>query len=217
MKSDGINKKNRFYTVIHAVFAGLMRLIFRVEVINPENEPTDGRGMIVCCNHLSNADVVILVASMKNQVHFLAKSELFKIPLLGAFIRAIGAYPIKRGAADVGAIKKTIELADDGYTVGFFPQGTRKPGVMPERSSARSGIGMIAMHTKADILPVALVSKNFHIRPFRKNKLVIGSPVSHESIVALAGVRKRSAYEQYNIINGEIFNSVVELAKKNIF
>ena len=127
MKSDGINKKNRFYTVIHAVFAGLMRLIFRVEVINPENEPTDGRGMIVCCNHLSNADVVILVASMKNQVHFLAKSELFKIPLLGAFIRAIGAYPIKRGAADVGAIKKTIELADDGYTVGFFPQGTRKP------------------------------------------------------------------------------------------
>ncbi len=217
MKYNGINKKNRFYTVIHAVFAGLMRLIFRVEIINPENEPTDGRGMIICCNHLSNADVVILVASMKNQVHFLAKSELFKIPLLGTFIRAIGAYPIKRGAADVGAIKKTIELADGGYTVGFFPQGTRKPGVMPELSSARSGIGMIAMHTKADILPVALVPKNFRIRPFKKNKLVIGNPVSHESIIALADDRNCSASEQYKIITGQIFNDVIELAKKNIF
>ena len=196
MKDNVINKKNRFYTVIHAIFAGLMRLIFRVEVINPENEPTDGRGMIICCNHLSNADVVILVASMKNQVHFLAKAELFKIPLLGAFIRAIGAYPIKR-------------LAEDGYTVGFFPQGTRKPGILPELSSARSGIGMIAMHTKADILPVALVSKNFRIRPFKKNKLVIGSPISHENIMSSADDLNRSASEQYKIITGRIFNDVV--------
>ena len=217
MKDNVINKKNRFYTVIHAIFAGLMRLIFRVEVINPENEPTDGRGMIICCNHLSNADVVILVASMKNQVHFLAKAELFKIPLLGAFIRAIGAYPIKRGAADVGAIKKTIELAEDGYTVGFFPQGTRKPGILPELSSARSGIGMIAMQTKADILPVALVSKNFRIRPFKKNKLVIGSSISHENIMSSADDLNRSASEQYKIITGRIFNDVVQLAEKNIF
>ena len=85
-------------------------------------------GMIRCCNHLSNADVVILVASMKNQVHFLAKAELFKIPLLGAFIRAIGAYPIKRGAADVGAIKKTIELAEDGIYCRIFSAGNKKTG-----------------------------------------------------------------------------------------
>lgn len=222
VKQENKNEKNKFYSGIRAIIGGFMRFIFRVEMVNPENEPTDGTGMIVCCNHLSNADVIILIASMKNQIHFLAKEELFRVPLIGQLVRAIGAFPIKRGVADVGAIKKTIALAKAGHTVGFFPQGTRKAGAFPSQDTVRSGIGMIASHTKVDILPVALVAKGFRIKAFRKTKLVIGKPISHEALVSsvnseITGKNGITVTEQYKRISGEIFGQIIELADKNRF
>ena len=107
-------KKSRFYAVMRSIFARIMLGLFRVEIVDAENEPQDSCGFIVCSNHISAADPILIVASLRNQVHFVAKAELFHVPLLGLIIRAFGAYPIKRGAADVGAIKRTVELLRGG-------------------------------------------------------------------------------------------------------
>ena len=107
-------KKSRFYAVMRSIFARIMLGLFRVEIVDAENEPQDSGGFIVCSNHISAADPILIVASLRNQVHFVAKAELFHVPLLGLIIRAFGAYPIKRGAADVGAIKRTVELLRGG-------------------------------------------------------------------------------------------------------
>ena len=106
----------KFYGAVYKVLSGLVRRLYRVEIIGAENEPERGP-FIVCANHISNHDVVILAACLKHQVRYLAKAELFRIPLLSQLIKAFGAYPLKRGQGDVGALKKTIKLLEDGEVV----------------------------------------------------------------------------------------------------
>ncbi len=221
MKKNKVKGNNRFYSVMYSAFARLVRCVFRIEIIGAENEPKQECGMIVCGNHLSFADPVIIGASLTRQVHFLAKRELFKVPLLGKLIRAFGAYPISRGSADVGAIKKTIELAGSGECVGMFPQGTRCIGVMPTVESARSGIGMISAHTDAVILPVAIVTKNFKVRPFCKTRIVIGKPITRDELAIeehtdeKGKVKVRSS--EYKRVSERVFGDVVALAQKYSF
>lgn len=221
MSKNKVKGNNRFYTVIYSVFARLVRGVFRIKIIGAENEPQEECGLIVCGNHLSFADPVIIGASLTRQVHFLAKRELFKVPLLGRLIRAFGAYPISRGSADVGAIKKTIELANSGECVGIFPQGTRCMGVAPTVESARSGIGMVSVHTDAPILPVAIVTKKYKVRPFCRTRIVIGKPITKnelaiEEFVGENGkVKVRSS--EYKRVSERVFGDVVALAQKNSF
>ena len=93
--------KSRFYRVMYALFAGIVKVLLGIKVINAENEPDEG-GYLICANHVSATDaVVVCYAFKKNQAHFMAKKELFKIPLLSGLIRLLGAFPIDRGGSDV--------------------------------------------------------------------------------------------------------------------
>jgi 1-acyl-sn-glycerol-3-phosphate acyltransferase len=74
-------KENKFYSKIKRFFAGLFKRLLRITIVNPENEPTD-KSYIVCCNHTALLDVVVIVASLKRQVSFMAKKEVFKVPIL---------------------------------------------------------------------------------------------------------------------------------------
>ena len=167
---------SKFYGGVYKLLSGIVRRLYRVKIIGAENEPEHGP-FIVCANHISNHDAVILSACLKNQVRYLAKAELFKIPLLGQVVKAFGAYPLKRGQSDVGAIKKTIKLIESGEVVGFFPQGHRYPGVHPGTTELQSGVGLVEVKTEALILPVAICAKKFRMHLFRKTKLIIGSPI----------------------------------------
>ena len=100
------------YKVLYDLFAGFVRGVFRVQVTGAENEPAEG-AYIACANHLSNIDVLILAAVLKRQLRFLAKAELFRLPLSRRIFNALGAYPVKRGTGDVGAIRKTLALLDE--------------------------------------------------------------------------------------------------------
>ena len=88
------------YRFMYAVFAGIVSFIFNYKVINPENEP-DKAGCIVCANHVSAIDAIALCCAFKkNQVNFMAKKELFKVPVLAPLIKMLGAFPIDRGGND---------------------------------------------------------------------------------------------------------------------
>ncbi len=184
---------NKLYGFIYKLLGGIVRRVYRVRVSGKENEPENGP-FIVCANHLSNHDVVLLAACMKHQIRFAAKAELFKVPLLSGLVKSLGAYPIERGKGDVGAIKKTIRMLQDGEVIGFFPQGHRCPGVHPSKTEVKSGIGMITARAKVTVLPVSITPKKFKMRFFRKTYITIGKPIEFSEYGEIIG--NKTDYER---------------------
>lgn len=197
-----------FYSKIYKIFQPLVRRFYRMKVTGEENEPENG-GCIICSNHLSNHDVVILAASVKRQVRFFAKAELFRVPLLNRLITALGAFPVKRGGGDVSAMKHTIEILKNGEVVGFYPQGHRRPGVHPRDTAIQHGVGMLLWRTKATVLPVAIRAKRFKLRLFKKTRVRIGKAIPFEELEMKAGNP-----EEYKRVTERIFQNIVELVDK---
>lgn len=197
---------SKFYSRVYKLLSGLIRRVYRVRIVGADNEPERGP-FIVCANHISNHDAVILAACLKNQVRYLAKAELFKVPVLNRIIRAFGAYPLKRGESDVGAIKKTIKLLEGGEVVGFFPQGHRYPGVHPKTTSAQPGVGLVTAKAEATVLPVAIIAKKFRMHLFRKTTIVIGTPIPFSEYPSLENNKN-----DYEVISGKIFGEICSLA-----
>ena len=177
--TQGFEKEKKTYKFFYWLLAGAVRRLYRVRVINPENEPLDTH-FIVACNHTAAADGVIICASMKNQIRFMGKKELFKVPVVGAFLKAIGCYPVDRGSSDIAALRNTINLLKDKDCVGIFPQGTRHPGVDPSTTEVKNGVGLIAARSGAHVLPVCVKSKVGAVKMFRKNYLIIGNLIKSE-------------------------------------
>ena len=172
-------QEKKTYKFFYWLLAGAARRLYRVEVINPNNEPLD-QHFIVACNHTGAADGVIICACMHNQIRFMGKKELFKVPVVGAFLKAIGCYPVDRKSSDITALRNTINLLKDNDCVGIFPQGTRMPGIDPSTAKVKNGVGLIAARSGADVLPVAIKSKSGKTQMFRKNYLIIGELIKNE-------------------------------------
>lgn len=199
-------KERKTYKFFYGLLAGIVRKLYRVEVINPDNEPMDGN-FIVACNHTAAADAVIICAAMKNQIRFMAKKELFKVPVVGAFIKAIGSYPVDRKASDITALRNTINLLKDNDCVGIFPQGTRMPNVDLSKVKVKNGVGLIAARSGADVLPVCVKTKGGKTKMFRKNYLIIGKLIKNEEL----DVENNKGSEGHQKIAEHIFDSVCEL------
>lgn len=173
---------SRAYRVIYAIFAGIVGFLFGYKVINSEKERDEG-GYIVCGNHVSATDAIALCyAFRKNQVCFMAKKELFKIPVLAPLIKLLGAFPIDRSGSDVGAIKSAVRLVESGSCLGIFPQGHRYPGVDPRGTKTKNGMALIATKTKADIVPCYIWRKNNRFRLFRRTYIIIGDVIPFETL-----------------------------------
>ncbi|ODU54925.1 MAG: hypothetical protein ABT01_07405 [Clostridium sp. SCN 57-10] len=146
--------------------------IYRFRFVGRENIPKGG--IVVCANHTANIDSVLLGLSLGFHAHFaaMAKAELFQNKLVGTVLRALGAFPVHRGRADVSAIKQAFSLLRDGKQLLIFPEGTRvkTPDAAAE---VKSGAGMIAMRSGAPVLPVYITPGK---KAFRGCKVVIGTP-----------------------------------------
>lgn len=199
---------SRFYGFLYRLFAALFRKIYRLEIRGAENEPTEGP-LLVCGNHTAFSDVIVIAIALHRQVHFFAKAELFKIPIFRHFIRAMGAYPVKRGQADVQSIKHTLSLLQEGKVVGLFPQGHRYPGVHPSETPVRQGIAMIAARSQANILPIAISTKGYRLRAFRRTVVTIGKPLTCEEL-GLTG----NDHTIYQKAAEDIFRHVTDLVEK---
>lgn len=192
------------YVIGRFLFRTLFFLIFRWRVEGVENIPQTG-GVLLVANHASYLDPPLLGSAASRPVHFMAKAELFKIPVLSWALPRVKAFPVRRGAADRSAIRTSIELLRQGEVVGIFPEGTRTPTgqlLPPQR-----GAGLIAVRAGVPVVPVGLVGT---FRPFgfrkglpRINRLVVrfGKPidvseyVSGESKDAVDGINRRMMQE----------------------
>ncbi len=169
-----------FYSTIYKVFGPIVRALYRIEAVGKENIPEGG--VILASNHTAFSDVLVISAAANRQVRYMAKKELFRIPLLKQLITALGAYPVDRGGADVRSIKQTISMLESGELIGIFPQGTRQGGKDPRETEVKGGIGMIAYHTKSPILPVFISNNRMKTGILRKNTVTFGSVIPFEKL-----------------------------------
>ena len=197
-----------FYKILYALLARPIRFIFNVKVENIENEPQiDDGAYIVCSNHISAWDPIWLCVALRyHHPHFMAKAELFKIPLLNFLIKALGAYPVERNGADVSAIRNTISMLKSGIWTGMFPQGTRCKGKNPLETKVRSGAGMIAVRSNVGVLPIYIATKDFKSTPFGRKHIIIGKPISSDTINML----HENGADYYNI-SQYIFDNICSL------
>ena len=193
-----------FYQWIYKTFEPAVSALYRIEAHGAENIPADGA--IVASNHTSFADVLVISAAAKRQVRYMAKKELFKIPLLAPLIKALGAYPVNRGGPDVSSIKRTIELIGEGELIGIFPQGHRYGGQDPRTTEIKAGIGMITYRTKAPVVPVFLDNSRGKTSMFRKNVVTFGEPVYFEELEFVKG-----GMTEYTRASQIIFNRICEI------
>lgn len=144
-------------------------LIRRMEIRGIENLPPCG--FVLVSNHRSYWDPVIVGCSLPKErhVYFMAKAELFIIPLLGPIIKIFGAFPVKRGKGDRSAIRTALKLLNDNKIVGIFPEGKRSKS--EEMLNPHLGAAMLATKASVPVLPVAVKGS---IGFFGKVKVFIG-------------------------------------------
>ena len=176
--------KSGLYKVVKFLLTYPLRFLCRIKVSGAENEPAAEQGTyLVVANHRIWADPIFLCIALKHQQpHFMAKKELFKIPLLNILIRALGAYPVNRGGADVGTIKRTIEMLKHGVCVGMFPQGHRYNGVDARTTTVKTGAAMIAQKAGVSVLPVFIKVKDNKHTFFCKKEIIVGKPITPEEL-----------------------------------
>lgn len=184
-QKQGIPKpKSGLYRGVHFLLHRPLRFLCHMKVRGAENEPAPDKGTyLVISNHRTWSDPIYLCCALRHQQpHFMAKRELFRIPLLNLLIRALGAYPVNRGGADVGAIRHTIELLKAGVCVGMFPQGHRYNGVDPRTTSVKTGAAMIALKANVPVLPVFIKVKNNKHFFLCKKEVIVGKPLLPEEL-----------------------------------
>lgn len=136
-----------------SVVSPALHSYFRGRIYGVEHVPQQGP-LVVVSNHASDFDPPILSNSVCRPVAYMAKQELFRVPVLGTLIRWYGAYPVNRGAADRSAIRAALASLEAGWAVGIFLQGTRTPdGRITE---PKLGAALIAAKAQAPLLPVSL-------------------------------------------------------------
>jgi 1-acyl-sn-glycerol-3-phosphate acyltransferase len=139
------------YAVLRPMVAAVLRVVFGFGARGREHVPQRG-AVLLAANHLSVLDPPVVGAGTPRPLHFMAKAELFRIPLFGRLIRALNAYPVEREGADAGALRHALLLMRQGQALLVFPEGTR--GQAGRLGSGRPGAGMLAAHSDAPVVPV---------------------------------------------------------------
>ena len=168
---------NRILFCIIWVFVQILRPLFRIEVRGLEKLPR--HGALLCPNHASDLDPILIALCLPidYRLHFMAKEELFRNPLLAWLVRALGAFPVNRDGTDVRAVKTAMKVIRDGENLLIFPEGTTiRNGVgrhdgLP--AHAHSGIAMIGVRAGAALVPVFVGGEK---KLFHKTTIIFGEP-----------------------------------------
>lgn len=182
------------YAFARSVVKGVLSPVYRIEIIGRENFPKEG-GVLLCTNHIHNFDPPVVGITAPRTIHFMAKDELFSVPVLGKLLPRINAFPVKRGLSDREALRKGLGLLRDGKVLGLFPEGTRsKTG---ELGKGLAGAGFFALKTDALVVPCAIIGP---YKAFSKLRVIYGKPIDMTELRQ----RKASADEATEIIMDEI-------------
>lgn len=180
-----VRSNDWFYRTGWVLVRGIARLIWRLEVQGESHVPLEGAA-IIAPNHMSLLDPPLIGCSCPRELRFIAKAELFRNRLFGRLIRRLGAFPVERGTADVGAIKTALGFLNEGRAVIIFIEGTRGTGeyLLPPTP----GVTLLARQSGAPVVPTAIVGSE---RAWQRGsklprraqvKVAFGEPVRYQDI-----------------------------------
>ena len=149
---------------------------------------------IIAANHVNWKDPPWLEFALARAIRYMGKRELFEVPLIGFALRGVGAFPVRRGEADRGALQLALAVLSAGQPLGFFPEGHRSESGQLIRG--RPGIAYVAQHSDAPIVPIGVIgTKRARLGAFWRRDIVFhaGEPfhareldVDHGDVQAVA-------------------------------
>ena len=194
--------KNRFYYWIRRIVGPIFMLLFPLDVRGLEHFPQEP--VELCGNHSSALDPLMVVCAQRSEfpLRIMAKQQLMKVPVVGWFIRKMGAFGVDRGNSDINSIKTAIRSLREGYNLLIFPEGTRvKEG---EKVEVKGGAAMIAIRSGVKLMPMYIDRKK---KLFRKTRIIFGRPYE-----PMYTGRKGTA-EEYQANADEIMRQIYELGE----
>ncbi len=181
------------YGITRIILTVPLTLLFHIRIYGAEHWP--GRGpAIIASNHASNLDPCLVGTAFPGQIRWMAKAELWRVPLLGWLVTRLGAFPVHRGESDREAIRRAKQLIREGWIVGMFPEGTRqRQGRLGE---AQAGVGMLAMEPVVPVIPVRIRGHEKILTGGRLHRprvtITVGPPVDLD----ITGMSRGRAYRE---------------------
>lgn len=191
--------------IIKFIFKIFAIILYRPKIVGKENLPKDG-GALLCPNHVSTLDAAVIVAMFKRKVNVLAKEELFKNGFLCWIADLFGIYPVKRGKADMQAIKISLTLLKRNELLLMFPEGTRNgkaKGIKP-----KNGAVLIAATAGKPIIPIGIQGS---FKPFTKVTVNIGKPIDYSKLK-----EEVKDKEQASELTKDLMKEIVHLRDQNV-
>lgn len=212
LKTKRSKLHNSTYSLSRFLLATLFKIAYRVQVIGLDNIPRKGR-IILCSNHISYLDPLVIAAFLPRYIFFMAKREVFVNKFLASVVTFFNSFPVNRDAFDSQAVKYSISILNDEEVIGIFPEGTRSTdGVI--RKGYR-GVGLISIMADCSILPVALSGTNKIIQKphkrlfFPKVKIAFGKLIEIKKII-----ENNDDKTATNIILNKTMDSIKDLYNK---
>jgi 1-acyl-sn-glycerol-3-phosphate acyltransferase len=163
-----------YRTIGNGLIRPLLRALYRIDGMGWERIPASGAA-VLAASHDSLIDPFVLGVATPRVVHYMAKAELWRYPVLREIVQGFGAFPVRRGGGDAAAVDYGRAVLEDGELVGMFPQGT----CLPYRNRPwRRGAARLAKESGALLVPVCLVNTERALRP-RKPKLGLPKILVH--------------------------------------
>lgn len=182
----------------------ILFILFRVKIIGKENVPKEG-GYILCSNHISNWDPLVLIAYAPRKVCFMAKKELFESCFMRFLSKLYGFFPVDRNSRDIEAMKMSLKIIKNGEVLGIFPEGTRHG--FEKNGRIKNGTARIALKTGAKVIPVG-IKGNYKL--FRKVTVTYGKPIDFSEYKT---TDKEVEKENIKKVSQIIMDSIISLTK----
>lgn len=197
------NRIDFLYKIGRAFFVMFLKLFYGLKILGRENIPAGAA--IFCGNHSHSFDAFYMAVAVNNnqQLHFMAKKEIFENKLFAFAMNKVGAFPVNRQGSDVSAIKTALRYLKNGDKIGIFPEGTRVSS--DNAVQAKHGALKLAERTGAPIVPVYIPREK---KLFRRNTVVIGVPYF------VNPDRKKLTAEEYNVLADELMKKIGALRTK---
>ena len=172
-----------FYGLIKNGAKPIFYGIFRLSVRGAENVPATG-GFVISSQHRSNWDPFLIGLPIERHLRYMAKAEMYRFAPMAWIVRSGGAFKVERGKSDTAATEMAIELAQEGWGIAIYPEGTRnKRGKEPPRP--RSGAARVAIAAGVPMIPVAINGvKAFRLVPPRipRFEVIIGEALPMDGL-----------------------------------